>query len=167
MQRLKGVLCDLKGRVLDNWSDVHLSINIFILRGAEEVDCTNTGADLQTVSLVEDVILRFPPIHLSLRIRHRYEVEIKVGLTIFKARDVVIEIILLLRDYDRADGDLDECVLGEGHRGWIRRIIIKVDLNAAVEHVTGRGIRRNLVEDSSVLTASGVVIDDGDCSQIG
>lgn len=82
--------------------------------------------------------------------------EIKVGLTIFKARDVVIEIFLLLRDYDRADGDLDECVLGR---------VKEVDLNAAVEHVTGRGIRRNLVEDS--FPSAPAVIDDGDCSQIG
>jgi hypothetical protein len=69
-----------------------------------------------------------------------YIVEIKVGLTIFKARDEAIEIILLLWDYDWADGDLDECVLGVGHRGWSLRVINLVDLNAAVEHITGRGI---------------------------
>ena len=63
--------------------------------------------------------------------------EIKVGLTIFKARDEAIEIILLLWDYDWADGDLDECVLGVGHS---LRVINLVDLNAAVEHITGRGI---------------------------
>lgn len=70
--------------------------------------------------------------------------DIKVGLTIFKARDEAIfakDVLLLLRDYDRADGDLDECELDD-----IGRIVID-NHNAAVELVTGRGIRRNFVDD--------------------